>query len=40
MSKINMYRDLVKCKVFNAVDVENTKVYEDEYPLCDAGGYW
>lgn len=35
MSKINMYRDLVKCKVFNAVDVENTKVYENDIVIDD-----
>ncbi len=35
MSKINMYRDLVKCKVFNAIDVENTKVYENDIVIDD-----
>ena len=30
MSKNSMYNDLVKCKIFNATDVESTKIYEND----------
>lgn len=35
MSKISMYRDLVKCKVLDIVDTENTKVYENDIVISD-----
>lgn len=30
-----MYRDLVKCKVLDIVDTENTKVYENDIVISD-----
>ena len=30
MSKNNMYNDLVKCKIFNAIDTDDTKIYEND----------